>query len=205
MRVYKNVVKVEVKNIQNNKCLVSLKKLRIISLFFICILSFGVMGFSLSTTGLSKEVKYITSSWAPNISGLGKLKYVDNSKIESDIEAFLTAESMSMPFENNYATEVEDGVFLVNGLGGIVVRCCLAGKVIKIENDNIKKSVYVSHGKGLVSVYENLDNIGVEVGDAVEKNTAIGVSESSLVQFKMLYKNKVLAGLSIKNGEIVFL
>lgn len=206
MRVYKNIKLVNSKSTgSKNQVIFSQKKLRKLSFIFVCILSLGIMGFSLSSSGLSSEVKNITSSWSPNISDLGKLKFVYQDSLETDQEVFLQMEDMSMPFENTYAQEVDAGVFLVNGLGGVVVKACLAGKVTKIENNGNQKSVYVAHGKSLVSVYELLDNVGVKEGDGVEKNTPLGISMSSVVQFKILYKDKILTGLTVKDGELTFM
>ena len=56
-----------------------------------------------------------------------------------------------------------------------------------------------------MSIYGNIDTVGVKEGDKVDKNTPIGVSQSSVINFKILYKNKTLAGLSVKDGEMVFL
>ena len=111
---------------------------------------------------------------------------------------------MQMPFENTFVREQSEGVFLVNGLGGIIVKACLDGKVVKVEGETDKK-VYVSHGKNLVSVYSSLNNVGVKEGDKVNKNTPLGVSLSSIISFQMLYKNKPIAGLTVKDGEMQFL
>ena len=206
MRVYKNIKLIDSKsNERKNQIVFSQKKLRKLSFIFVCVLSLGIMGFSLSSLGVSREVKNITASWVPNISDLGKLKFVYQDKLETEQEVFAKIEDMSMPFDNTYSQEVGAGTFLVNGLGSVVVKSCLDGKVTKIETSGGKKSVYVSHGKNLVSVYDFIDNVGVKKGDSVEKNTPIGVSLSSVVQFKMLYKNKILAGLTVKDGELSFM
>lgn len=205
MRVYENIKLIESKKAESKNGIVfTHKKLRKLSFVLVCFLSLGIMGLSLSDLNLAKEVKCITASWSPNISDLGKLKFV-SGEIETEKEVLSNIENMSMPFESSYVEEVSSGVFLVNGLGGVVVKCCLDGKVTKIDIVGDLKSVHVSHGKSLVSVYELLDNVGVNVGDKVKKNTPLGVSFSSVVQFKMLYKNKLLAGLSVKDGELTFL
>ena len=206
MRVYENIKLVESKKqVAKSTEIISQKKLRKLSFIFVCVLSFGVLGFSLSSLSLSREVKTITASWSPNIADLGKLKFVYQDDIETDKEALSSVEGMSMPFENSFAEEVSQGVFLINGLGGVIVKSCLDGKVSKIVEDEGTKTISVSHGKNLVSVYELLDTVGVKVGDGVKKNTPLGVSNSSILRFKMLYKGKVLAGLTVKDGELTFM
>ncbi len=199
--MFKNVKQIHNKTEQTHKDrVVTKRKLHIFSLLFLCIVTSGLLGFSISDTNLAKEVKNITSSWAPNITDLGKLKFVNKHEEE---EVFANVENMNMPFDNTYVTESDNG-FLVNGLGGLVVKSCLEGKVTKIEVGE-QKTVHISHGKGLMSIYGNIDTVGVKEGDKVDKNTPIGVSQSSVINFKILYKNKTLAGLSVKDGEMVFL
>jgi len=204
MKVYKNIKTVSSGKAKSEKNVVSRKKLHYFGLIFVCVITLGMFGVSLDNLGLSNEVKNITASWSPNISGLGKLKFVVNPN-EDSLDVMASVSGMEMPFENSYISEVEAGLFEVNGLGGIIVKSCLAGKVSKVENVGGYKSVYVSHGKGLTSVYEKLDTIGVKENDKVEKNTPLGVSLSSVINFKVLYKNKTLAGLSVKDGEMTFI
>lgn len=208
MFVYKNINKLESKNIEvekKNELILSRGKLNNLSFLLICFLSFGMLGFSSSLLNLSQEVRQITSSWTPNISDLGKLKFVINQGVETDLEVFSSIDSLAMPFENNYVTEVEDGVFMVNGLGGMIVKSCLDGTVSKVESKEASKTVWISHGKGLTSVYEYIDSVGVKVGDRVKKNTPIGVSTLSVIQFKVLFRDKVVAGLTVKDGEMTFM
>ena len=207
MKVYKNIQTIESKNTKTGSgVVVSYKKLKMFSFLFVCILSFGILGFSLSSLNLSEEVKNITASWSPNIADLGKLKFVINQDgFKTEEEVLMSATEMAMPFDNNFVTEVETGVFLVNGLGSVVVKACLEGKVTKIENFGEHKTVYLSHGKGLTSVYEKMETVGVKEGAHVEKNTPIGVSLSSVIQLKLLYKNKTLVGLTVKDGELSFM
>lgn len=202
MEVYKNVKLMKEIKRQEEKCVVTKKKLHIFSLFFICLLSFGTLGISAEKLNISREVKNITSSWAPNITDLGKLKFVINQESTDDV--FSHVSNMVLPFENTFVSEESVGVFKVNGLGGLVVKACLDGKVTKIEGE-LKKSVYISHGKGLVSVYEEIDTLGVKEGDSVKKNSPLGVSDNSIINFKILYRNKTMTGLTIRDGELTFL
>ena len=206
MRAYKNIKKSEsIKTTQiTNKVIVTYKKLKVISFIFCFVLSLNILGLSYDGFGISQQIRRLTASWTPNLTDLGKLKFV-NTDEEYDIEVFSEIEDFSMPFENVFVTETSAGEFNVNGLGSMVVKCCFDGKVEKVDFIDGKKSVTIQHKRGLKSVYEKLDNVGVKVGDAVKKNSAIGISESSSIMFKIYFRNKLLTGLSFENGEMVFL
>lgn len=205
MRDYKNIKEMNVKNGDvNNSVILPKKKLNIFSLLLISILTLGGISSIMAGSSFSHEVKNITSCWTPNLESLGKLKFVTNYD-ESEVEVSAQIYDMSMPFNNVYMTEIETGVFMANGLGGVVVKACLDGSITKVENVNNKKTIYISHGKGLTSVYDMLDNVGVKEGDVVKKNSPLGVSLSSIIQFKVLYKNKILTGLTVKDGELTFM
>jgi len=200
MQSYVKLFKEKEVDFETKNIVLPKRKLHVFSLILLCFFSFGILGFSVNNLSVKNEVKTITSSWAPNINGLGKIKYV-NSEQE---EVFSHVMGMQMPFKNTFVRELNNGVFLVNGLGGVVVKACLEGKVIKVEGTT-EKTVRVSHGKNLVSVYSCLNNVGVKVGDGVTKNTPLGVSLTSTISFQMLYKNKPIAGLTVKDGEMQFL
>ncbi len=178
------------------------RKLHLLALFFVVCLTFSCFGLSLNNTTFSKEVKSITSFWVPNLADLGKLKYVTG---DGEKEVMASVSEFSLPFKNNYVTERGAGEFVIDGLGGLVVKACLNGRVESIEYDGLTRSITLSHGKNLKTVYSNIDIVGVKVGDGVDKNTPLGISNSSKVTFKVLYKNKLLAGLSIVDGEFTFL
>ena len=203
MGFYKNVKCVKSCEVQTKNNIFPKRKLHIFSLFFICSLSFSMLGLSVDSLGLKREVQNITSSWSPNITDLGKLKFVINQS-EDEEDVFSEALSMSMPFENTYVSAGESDSFIVNGLGGLIVKSCMAGKVIKVE-DGEQKTIHISHGKGLVSIYGNIDTLGVKEGDKVEKNTPLGVSLNSIINLKILFKNKMLTGLTVIDGVLTFI
>jgi len=200
MSVYENVKVLENVEKQTKSNVVSKRKLHNFSLFFICLVTSFFFGFSLSNLEIASEVKNITNSWAPNITDLGKLKFV-NQDVEEEV--FSSVEEMEMPFENSYVLEDVSGGFIVNGLGGLVVKSCLAGRVSKITGGE-QKTVYISHGKSLVTVYGNIDNLGVKEGDKVNKNSPLGVSFNSIINLKVLFRNKMISGLTVKDGVMTF-
>lgn len=191
------------KTISKQKTVMKSKSLWKLSNLFCVLISFSLLGISFSFFGFSDEIKQITSSWSPNLQDIGKLKFVSGEETETEKEVSLLVSQMGMPFNNYYVTAGTDG-FVVSGLGSLIVKSCLNGKVKKIESNGLLKNVSISHGKGLVTVYENLDLVGVKEGDLVKKNTPIGVSDNSEIGFKILIKGKVLAGLKVKDGEMFF-
>lgn len=205
MRAFKNVKNLKTVKSETKKTGVfPSRKLFTFGSLFCVLLSFSIMGFSLSYFGFSDEMKRITSSWAPNLQDIGKLKFVSEEEIMTETEVSLAVSEMAMPFENVFVSKEEE-CFKVNGLGSLVVKSCLGGKVTKVENKGLVKTVTISHGKGLVSVYENLDNVGVKEGDSVKKNSAIGVSFSSQINLRILLAGKPVAGLIVKDGEMTFM
>lgn len=198
MRAFENID--AIKSEAKPRGVVEKRKLHILGFAFIVLLTFSCCGITLSNSSLSQEVKIITSYWAPNLSDLGKIKYVD-----ADEEVMATISEFSMPFDYTYVTELEDGGFEINGLGGLVVKSCMKGVVKKIANDDEGRTITIDHGKSLKTVYSYLDVVGVKEGDGVEKNTPIGISNNSKILFKVVYKNKVLAGLCVSDGQFSFL
>lgn len=204
MRAYKNIKELKTVKSETQKTVFSKRKLFALSSLFCVLLSFSILGFSLPVFGFSKEVKQITSCWSPNLQDIGKIKFVNKEETMTEKEVHLSVSEMCMPFENCFVSEGEE-CFLVKGLGSMVVKSCLAGKVSKIENKGLQKNVTISHGKGLVTVYENLDTVGVKTNESVKKNSPIGISYSSQIMLKILLAGKVVAGLCVKDGEMTFL
>lgn len=204
MRAYKNVKMLKTQKTKEQKTSIfPRKKLATLGSLFCVLLSCSLCGFSLPYFGFESEVKRITSSWSPKLDDIGKLKFVTQEELMTETEVFSVVSEMNMPFENSYVFANSNG-FTVSGLGSVIVKACLSGKVEKIEDKGVLKTITISHGKGLSSVYENLDNVGVKEGDRVGKNTPIGVSNNSQIGLKILLSGKIVAGLTVKNGEMVF-
>lgn len=202
MRAYTGISEVRGK-VKKTESVIKKRSLNFLGSFFVLLISFSCMGLTISNTSIATEVRQITSYWVPNLTDLGKLKFV--SEEQTELEALALVQEISMPFESVFVDEVETGVFEVNGLGALVVHACLKGEVCDIQNSNGQKSITLTHGKNLKTCYEGIDTLGVKKGDKVEKNTPLGISNSSKVIFTVLYKDKVLAGLSVKDGEFTFL
>lgn len=206
MQVYKNVKNIKITNNQTlNSAVVSQQKLRFFGVVFLLIITSGIFGFSLTNLGLCEEVKNITASWSPSVPDLGKLKFVDKQNYLTDQEVSANISAMEMPFENTFVEQTSTGEFIVNGLGGLIVKSCLGGKVNNIAQNGSYKKVTVSHGKGLISIYDMLDNVTVKLGDKIEKNTPLGISLTSKIKLTVLFKDKLIAGLTVVDGEMTFM
>jgi len=204
MGKYKNVKHLRTEKVTEKKGIIMpTKKLKFFGGLFCIMLTFATLGLSVLSLGFSSEIRRITASWSPNLQDIGKLKFVDGGQMSEEEVAALSGE-MAMPFDYSYVSEIGAGSFLVSGLGSVVVKSCLDGKVAKVESSGDKKIITISHGRGLSSVYESIDTVGVKQGDKVKKNTAIGVSLSSEIVLKVLLGGKVIAGLTVKDGEMTF-
>ena len=206
MRTFKNIKELQnVKTSKHQSVVFSSKRLKIFGSLFCILLTLGMFGFSLSNLGFSDEVRRITSSWAPNLQDIGKLKFVSKEDFKTESEALTYVSEMAMPFSNCYVSlDENEGAFVVNGLGSLVVKSCMDGRVSKIQSSENKKTITLSHGRGLTSVYECIDNVCVQEGDSVKKNMPIGISLSSCIMLKVKLGGKLLAGLTVKDGEMTF-
>lgn len=134
----------------------------------------------------------------------GKIKFVDTLG-DFDKEAYAVLEGFSIPFSACLSTQVGE-TFLLNSPSEITVKCAGSGVVesIKTDEKTLKKSVTIRHKYDLKTEYYLLDNVGVKVGDKVEKNTILGLSFSMNVGFKITYKNSIVKGLEIVDGNLDF-
>ena len=187
-----------------NKVIMPQRKLRFFSMIFCFMLSFASLGVSVSVFEVKDEVNRITASWAPNTNDIGKLKFVTKNQL-TEQEVMLTINQMQMPFDYSFIEQVDSKTFKVDGLGAILVKSCLPGTVDQIKEENGRKTIKVDHGKGLSSVYKNIDTVSVKKGDSIDKNTPLGVTNNSQIFLQILYKGKAIAGLTIKEGELTFI
>ena len=205
MSFYKNIKDIDCGRVNaTSNVLLSYKKLRLFGAAFILFVTSGMFGLSLSNLQIASEVRQVTQYWAFSPNNVGKLKYVNVEDV-SEREVLSYASEMQMPFNNTYITAGQVGSYIVNGLGGVVVKSCLDGVVANIETYGVKKTIYVKHTESLMTVYEGLDSVGVEVGNKVNKNEPLGINYQSQIIFKIMYKNKIMTGLTVKDGELSFM
>ena len=72
------------------------------------------------------------------------------------------------------------------------------------DEKTFKKTVTVAHKHDLKTIYYMLDNVSVKVGDKVEKNMPIAIVFDCVIGFKISYKNSIVKGLEIIDGELSF-
>ena len=109
---------------------------------------------NLSQLGLAKNYNFQAKSTKKkqsknqqaNLQDIGKLKFVSEEETMTEKEVSNVVSEIAMPFENVFVSEGKE-CFKVNGLGSLVVKSCLGGKVTKVEDKGLSKTVTISHGK----------------------------------------------------------
>jgi len=136
----------------------------------------------------------------------GKIKFVDVNNGQLETEAYSNIIGLEIPFFSCVSTLVGE-TFLLESPSEVIVKCAMDGVVVSVKTDpvNFKKSVVVEHKHDIKTEYYLLDNLSVKVGDSVKKNTPLGITMNSQIGFKISYKNTIVKGLEIKDGELVFL
>ena len=135
----------------------------------------------------------------------GKIKFVDTGAVDNESEAISFVGSFSLPFNACISQKIEE-TFLLESPSEITIKCAMDGVVENIIYDSVtqKKKVVVKHKFDLISEYLYMDNVCVNKGDSVEKNTILGLSFDNKVGFKITYKNSMIKGFEIINGELSF-
>lgn len=135
----------------------------------------------------------------------GKIKFVDNENYEKEKEALGSVCDLGVPFVACFSTKIDD-VFLLSSPSEVTVKCAMDGVVENIYTDDktLKKTIIVKHKMDIRSQYLLLDNVSVVVGDSVNKNTILGLSYSGNIGFKVSYKNSIVKGLEIIDGQLSF-
>ena len=136
----------------------------------------------------------------------GKIKFVgEEYNGENEKEAYSFIDSLNMPFSSCYSLSIGE-TFLLKSPSEITVKCAMDGVVESIACDEktFKKSVTIRHKFDIKTEYYLLDNVSVKEGDSVTKNTIIGLALSGDIGFKITYRNSVVKGLEIVDGELSF-
>ena len=94
-----------------------------------------------------------------------------------------------------------NGTLVINNAGKVVY-ATERGKISKLEyNDSGYKYMEITHPSGYVSCYNNLDFVGVVLGDSVTSGQLLGSSEGDL-EFS-IQKNNNIIDIDINGGVIV--
>ena len=191
------------------KVILKPRKQRVFSIFILALMILGMsfFGFKLlidhNDTFGAEIMSVAESLFVPK--DFGKIKFVGTDLNEFDSEAYSCVEALDIPFSACVSTKFGDQ-FLLTSPSEILVKCAMDGVVTSVTTDEktFKKSVVVMHKYDIKTEYYMLDNLSVKVGDKVTKNTPLGVASSCQIGFKITYKNSIVKGLEIVNGELVF-
>lgn len=100
--------------------------------------------------------------------------------------------------------EVNNGVISFKNGPNSFVKSSSVGIVKEVGKlENGLKFVEISHGE-IVTRYENLSIVGVDINNYVESQAIIGLTDDEQLIFKVLIKNKVLDNFQIKESEIIW-
>ena len=134
--------------------------------------------------------------------------YSDNSGIVFASVNAVNKESLnfSIPIAGAKSRVDNTGAIIITVGSSIMVKACEAGVVESVgESLDGKKYVKVLHCLDVSSVIENIDVVGVEVGDIVKKGQDIATAkEGSEVVLWIRESGEVLKNLQINQSKIVW-
>ena len=172
------------------------------SVLFIFILTFNIFNLGLATTNIGEFARRIISAYQGG-EQIGKIKYVDNTEGGSAnmVFSFFDIDYM-LPFKNGVVSKGEDGKLFINGGSDCLVVCPYKSTVKEISNQNLKKTVVLDCGFNVCMHLANLDNVGVKVGQNLNKGDKIGVCFDSVIEAKITYKGNVYDKIKVTDGKI---
>lgn len=175
-------------------------------LVFVLVAIFSLSAFLSKNSDIGKEVQSVVEKlFEPR--DIGKIKFASGEITEKELEseALSKVQAFGLPFYICVSKNLGD-TFLVSSAGEITVRCAMKGVVESIETNKstFQKTITIKHQAGLKTVYSMVDNVSVKVGDVVEKNTILGISYKGEVGFKVNFKDKIIKGLEIVDGQLSF-
>ena len=104
---------------------------------------------------------------------LGRLRFVETGGVKS---VFATAQRWSLPVRDSTVALIEDDTLLqMECKTGDTVSVAAAGEVLAVAHDEtLGEYVRIYHGSDLESVYYNIDDIRVEVGQPLLAKDTLG-------------------------------
>ena len=168
---------------------------------FAIVLTLNIFNLTLGGTNVGQFAKRIISAYYGG-EQIGKIKYVDSSTDggANMVFSFFNIDYM-LPFKNGTAYQNENGQIFINGAGDCLVVCPYKSVVKEITNENLKKTVVLDCGFNVCMFLINLDNVGVKVGQSLNKGDKIGMCFDSIIEAKITYKGKVYDKIKIKDGK----
>lgn len=187
------------------------KKPRILGLFLMFVFVIGcfsaVFLFASSSPSIKNEIQAISEKlFEPK--DLGKIKFTNGELVfetPNEEEAMSMIAGFELPFAVCAGKNIGEA-FLMQSAGELLVKCAMDGVVESVTTNEVtfQKTIVVSHGSGLKTMYSMIDTASVKAGDRVKQNTILGISKKGEIGFSVSYKNKVVKGLEIVDGQLSF-
>ena len=169
---------------------------------FVAVLCFNIFNLGINLTSLSSFAQKIISAYAGN-DQIGKIKYVDN--IDGDgtqmVFNFFDIDYM-LPFKNGKIVKTDEGKFMVYGGNDCLVVCPYKSSVKEIINEGLKKTIVLDCGFSVNMFLIGLDNIGVKLGQKLNKGDKIGLCFDSILEAKITFKGKIYDKIKVVDGKI---
>ena len=110
--------------------------------------------------------------------------------------------NLNLPVVGGRVKEYKGNMAVVTGVKGAAVRSIYDGKVVEVRRNRIsgKYDVFVAHGEYITS-YANMDEVSVEKGQKVAKNSRIGEVGSSVNVTTMESEYKLVFGIYSPNPK----
>ena len=190
------------KQCKNKRAVFSKKQQTMFGFLFVFILSFNIFNLGVNLSGVSNFAKKIISSYAGG-DQIGKIKYVDSTSGEntSMVFSFFDIDYM-LPFKNGAVSQTEDGRIFINGGSDCLVVCPYKSTVKEILNEGLKKTVVLDCGFSVNMFLINLDNVGVKVGQSLNKGDKIGLCFDSILETKITFRGKTYDKIRVVDGKL---
>ena len=113
-----------------------------------------------------------------------------------------TTSNLNLPVDGGKVRRYKDNMAEIVGAKGASVRTIYDGKVVEVKRNRIngKYDVFVAHGEYITS-YANMDEVSVEKGQKVAKNSRIGEVGSSVNVTTMESEYKLVFGIYSPNPK----
>lgn len=99
--------------------------------------------------------------------------------------------------------EVMDNVINITVTDSIMVYAPASGVVESVDDLNGKKTIKIKHSETLATVVENIDIVGVKVGDVVKQGKEIATASTGMiVKLYVIENNKVVNNLSLNKSYV---
>ena len=184
-----------------NKKLLMIRNYSVLALLILPILALACLKI-FSGTELNGIYKNACNLYNPIYSPFvetGNMTFAWNYTFSNDINDF------DLPIVSSDITVLEDGTIIAKVKESIMVKSVADGVVTKIEEKDGVKSVTIAYSNDLSVKYVNIDVLGVNEGNIVERGKQIGTAKiGEEMQFKAYMGDKQLNSFKIENNKIIW-